>query len=163
MSVDRIPLPAGTPGALWLTSLGQVSADPDAALARARSGVIVCLNPRAELEQRAPSYIPWLRANQPDRALWFPVRDFSAESADATMPFVDMVVARLPDGVVMHCALGLGRAGTMAIGVLVALGVALDDAMATIAAHRAGAGPVSPSQWALVEDLAAHVAHRPGT
>ena len=160
MSVDRIPLPADTAGALWLTSLPEVGADPDATLSLVGAGVVVCLNPRGELERRAPDYVPWLRANQPDRALWFPLRDFAAESADATMPFIEMVVERLPDGVVMHCALGQGRAGTMAIAVLVALGAGLDDAVSTVAAHRAHAGPASPSQWALVEDVAAQVAGR---
>lgn len=158
MSVDRIPLPPGTGGALWLTSLGEVGPDPDAVLTSVGAGVIVCLNPHDEIERRVPAYVEWLRAHQPERALWFPVRDVAAESADATMPFVEMVVDRLPTGVVMHCAYGQGRAGTMAICVLAALGADVDSAVATVAAHRAGAGPASRSQWALVEDIAAHVA-----
>ena len=158
MTVDRIPLPADRRGSLWLTSLADVSADPDAVLADLGAGTIVCLNPESELVRRAPDYIVWLRSNQPHRALWFPIRDVAAESADATMPFVEMVVERLPAGVVMHCALGQGRAGTMAVVVLLALGVAREEAVATVAAHRADAGPAGPSQWALVDDVAARVA-----
>jgi protein-tyrosine phosphatase len=161
VSVDRIPLPTGD-GELYLCGLRDVGNDPDALLGRLGASTIVCLNPERELDRRAPDYVPWLRANQGERALWFPIRNFEAESADATMPFLDLVVERLDRGdrVVMHCALGQGRAGTMAVCLLVMLGAPPDDALQAVAAHRTFAGPGDGSQWRLVDDVARAVSLR---
>lgn len=155
MSVDRIPLPR-TDGTLWLCSLRDVAHDPDGLLAATGASTVVCLNTRDELERRQPSYADWLRTNQPGRALWFPIRNFTAESADATLPFLRMVVDRLEagEGVVMHCAMGQGRAGTMAVCLLMVLGATQDEALHTVASNRVFAGPGEASQWALVEDVA---------
>jgi protein-tyrosine phosphatase len=155
VSVDRIPLP-DTGGELWLCALRDVAHDPEAMLAYTGASTVVCLNERSELERRAASYIDWLRTNQPARALWFPIRNFRAESAPATMPFLQMIVDRLraDQGVVMHCAMGQGRAGTMAVCLLMMLGATRDEALRTVAAHRSFAGPGESSQWALVDDVA---------
>ena len=153
MSIDRIPLP-NHEGSLWLCGLRDVSDDPASVLSYTGAATIVCLNELGELERRAPAYLDWLRANQPGRALWLPTRNFHAESADATLPLLEMVVDRLDTGVVMHCAMGQGRAGTMAVCLLMMLGAPLDDALRTVAAHRPFAGPGEGSQWALVDDVA---------
>lgn len=155
MSVDRIPLPR-TDGALWLCALRDVAHDPESMLVYTGASTIVCLNERDELERREPAYIDWLRSHQPGRALWFPIRNFRAESASATMPFLRMIVARLEagEGVVMHCAMGQGRAGTMAVCLLMMLGASQDEALHTVASHRVFAGPGESSQWALVDDVA---------
>ena len=155
MSADRIPLP-GTEGALWLCSLRDIAHDPEAMLAYTGASTVVCLNERKELERREPSYIDWLRTNQPGRALWFPIRNFRAESAAATMPFLRMIVDRFEagKGVVMHCAMGQGRAGTMAVCLLMMLGASQEEALHAVASNRVFAGPGESSQWALVDDVA---------
>ncbi len=155
MSIDRIPLPR-TDGALWLCGRDDVAPDPDAALAGADgASTVVCLNPVQELASRFPTYVEWLRAHRGQRALWFPIRNFGAESADATMPFLRMVVHRVEagEGVVMHCAMGQGRAGTMAVCLLMMLGATREDSLRTVAAHRLYAGPADATQWALVDDV----------
>ncbi len=156
MSIDRIPLPS-TAGALWLCGRNDIAPDPEATLTWADgASTVVCLNPVQELETRFPAYVEWMLANLARRALWFPIRNFGAESADATMPFLRMIVDRLErgEGVVMHCAMGQGRAGTMAVCLLMMLGASRDDALETVAAHRAFAGPADSTQWALVDDIA---------
>lgn len=155
MSIDRVPLPS-TDGSLWLCGLRDVADDPDAVLTSTGASTVICLNERQELERRAPYYADWLRSNQPGRALWFPIRNFHAESADATMPLLDLVVERLErgEGVVMHCAMGQGRAGTMGVCLLMRLGATSEQALATVAAHRMFAGPGDGAQWALVDDIA---------
>ena len=155
MSIDEIPLPT-TGGRLWLCGLRDVADDPDAALALTGASTMICLNERTELERRAPHYVDWLRTHQPGRALWFPIRNFHAESADATLPLLDLVVERLErgEGVVMHCAMGQGRAGTMSVCLLMRLGASCDEALGTVATHRMFAGPGDGSQWALVDDIA---------
>lgn len=155
MAADRIPLPR-TEGSLWLCSLRDVGDEPDAMLRATGAATIVCLNEPGELERRAPAYIDWLRANQPARALWFPIRNFHAESAAATMPFLQMIIERFEagQGVVMHCQMGQGRAGTMAVCLLMMLGASQPEALRTVAASRTFAGPGEGSQWALVDDVA---------
>jgi protein-tyrosine phosphatase len=155
VSVDRIPLPSSA-GTLWLCGLRDVIERPDAVLSETGASTIVCLNERTELVRRNPAYVQWLQVNQPARALWFPIRNFHAESADATMPFLAMIVDRLErgEGVVMHCALGQGRAGTIAVCVLMMLGATQDEALQVVAGHRVFAGPGDSSQWALVDDVA---------
>ena len=155
MSIDAIPLPR-TDGRLWLCGLRDVGDDPDVVLATTGASTIVCLNQHDELLRRSPAYVDWLRANQPARALWFPIQNFHAESADATLPFLGMLVERLErgEGIVVHCALGQGRAGTIAVCLLVVLGASVDEALRTVASHRAFAGPADSAQWALVEDVA---------
>jgi len=159
VSIDRIPLPR-TDGAMWLCGLRDVGDDPEVVLSSTGASTIVCLNQPEELVHRAPEYADWLQQHQPERALWFPIRNFHAESAAATMPFLQMIIDRLEhgDGVVMHCAMGQGRAGTMAVCLLMMLGATEDDALATVAAHRVFAGPGDSSQWALVDDVARAVA-----
>ena len=45
------------------------------------------------------------------------------------------------DGLLVHCGAGIGRAGTVAVALLVDMGVPLEDALAHVAAHRPMAGP----------------------
>ena len=166
MTIDRVPLPR-TDGALWLCGRNDVGPDPEAALAWAEASTIVCLNQIDELAMRFPGYVDWLRANMGARAIWYPIPNFRAPSARSVMPVVRMITDRLQrgEGVVMHCAAGQGRAGTMAACVLMALGASTADAVRTVAQHRVFAGPASASQWALVEGVAAVLAdagHGPG-
>ena len=71
----------------------QVADDPETVLSYTGASTIVCLTERDELARRVPAYADWLRAHQPGRALWFPIRNFRAESADATIPLSDIVPA----------------------------------------------------------------------
>jgi protein-tyrosine phosphatase len=162
VSIDRVPLPRTT-GALWLCARNDVGPDPEAALAWAQASTIVCLNRIDELAVRFPDYVEWLRSNIGTRAIWYPIENFRAPSARSVMPVVRMITDRLErgEGVVMHCAAGQGRAGTMATCVLMALGASTADAVRTVATHRVFAGPGSASQWALVEGVAALLAADP--
>lgn len=158
MSIDRIPLPR-TDGALWLCSLRDIAPDPEAVLSYTGASTVVCLNQRTELERRVPEYLDWLHRQRSGRALWFPIRNFDADPVEATLPLLEMVVDRFEagDGVVVHCAMGQGRAGTIAVCLLMVLGATRDEALRTVAAHRAFAGPGEGSQWSLVDDLARHL------
>jgi protein-tyrosine phosphatase len=159
MTIDQIPLPR-TDGALWLCGRNDVGPDPEAALSWAGASTIVCLNHIDELATRFPDYVEWLRANMGRRAIWYPIQNFRAPSARSVMPVLRMITDRLEqgEGVVMHCAAGQGRAGTIAACVLMALGDPPGDAVRTVATHRVFAGPGSASQWALVEGVAALLA-----
>ena len=159
MSIDRVPVP-GVTRSLFLCARDDVAPDPDGALAAAGdASLVVCLNEEHELE-RYPSYVEWLRINEGERALWSPTRDWNAQPLVSAWPTIQTVAHRLErgDGVLVHCAMGQGRAGTMAVCVMLTLGVDRDEALRLVAQHRRHAGPASRAQWALVDAVAAQVA-----
>jgi protein-tyrosine phosphatase len=154
--VDEVPLPAGQ-GRLWLCGKHFVGADPEQALRAVGATTIVCLNERPELADRYPQYVEWLADNQPERAVWHPVPDLHAPDVAAARGLLEELRRRVEDGegLLLHCGAGIGRAGTIAAGLLVTMGATVDDAIATVAAHRPMAGPEAGAQADLLTALAA--------
>ena len=155
-----MPVP-GSPGELWLCGKHAVGADPEATLGRiGGTGTIVCLNQRGELEDRYPEYVAWLREHLGDRALWFPIPDLHAPSLADLRPVLAEIRRRLTAGghVLVHCGAGIGRAGTVAVCVLMEHGLSRDEALAVVVAHRPMAGPEVGAQRELVDELAAVLA-----
>ncbi len=163
--LDQVPVP-DVPGQLWLCGKHAVGADADAALDRIGGAdtarTIVCLNQRDELEDRYPAYVDWLRANVGEQALWFPIPDLHAPALDDLRPLLAEIGRRLADGghVLVHCGAGIGRAGTVAVCVLMQHGLGRDEALAHVADHRPMAGPEVGAQRDLVDELAATLAPR---
>jgi hypothetical protein len=155
--IDEVPLPVG-PGRLWLCGKHLVGPDVEAVLERTGAAAVVCLNERYELEHRYAAYVRWLEDNVADgRAVWFPVPDLHVPVVDEFRPFVAALSARLAagDGLVVHCGAGLGRAGTVAVALLLTLGEPLDAALERVAAARPGAGPQAQVQADLLQALQA--------
>jgi hypothetical protein len=152
--VDRVPVP-GVAGELWLCGKHLVGPDVEAAIERVGADVVLCLNEAHELDDRYPGYVAWLRSDE--RAWWVPIPDLHAPDHDAAVALVGTLLDHLRAGrtVLAHCGAGIGRAGTVAAAVLVTLGAAVDDAVATVAASRPLAGPEAGAQQALLEALAA--------
>ena len=150
--VDRVPLPE-RPGALWLAGRRFVGPDPEAAMAEVGATAVVCLCEESELSDRYPSYVEWLRSDR--RALWLPVADLHAPAVEAADALAGRIDGLLAEGrsVLMHCGAGIGRAGTMAVAVLLQAGRGLDDALATVAAARPMAGPEVGAQTRMLEEL----------
>lgn len=154
--IDRIPLPEGTPGEMWLCGKHVIGADHEGVVAQVGATTVVCLTQRHELEDRYPAYVDWLDSEVGIRAIWHPIHDLSAPAREA---FVDLIVdlgARVRNGehLIVHCAAGLGRAGTVAMGVLIELGMEREAALAHLRVHRPMAGPEVGSQASLVESFA---------
>jgi len=153
--IDTIPLPIAT-GTLSLCGKHVVGPDPVAALQRADATTMVCLVEAHELSDRYPDYLTWLGEHAGAGAVWFPIHDLHAPPLERARHLLTDLVARLrrDERLLMHCAAGIGRAGTMAVCVLIELGVPADEALDIVAAARPMAGPEAGTQMDLVRALA---------
>ncbi|HET6965554.1 MAG TPA: tyrosine-protein phosphatase [Acidimicrobiales bacterium] len=150
-----MPLPASVPGRLWLAGKRYVCPDPASAISSVGASVVVCLCESHEIEERYPGYIDWLDAAGP-AAVWWPVPDLHAPPLESARSLIADVAAHLDEGrgVLAHCGAGMGRAGTLAAGVLLHYGVPLREALASVADARPGAGPEVGAQKDLLHALA---------
>jgi hypothetical protein len=152
--LHEIPLDE-VPGRLWLCGKHVVGPDPEGVLSRTGADTVVCLTERHELADRYPDYVRWLD-HEHERAVWFPVHDLHAPAFAQGKAFVDDLARRLRagHGLVVHCAAGIGRAGTTAVAVLVTLGETPERALAHVRAHRPMAGPEVGVQQDFITRLA---------
>ncbi|MBN8504060.1 MAG: tyrosine-protein phosphatase [Burkholderiales bacterium] len=151
MSFRPLPLPATVSGRLCLHSMPGRREDWLAFLRMAdEAGLqrIVCLTPRHEIALLSPEYLHAIEEELlPCRLQELAMADFGL-SADA-QAFADGVrelAQALRDGesVLLHCAAGIGRTGTVAACTLKALGLPTYDALARVA--EAGSRPESALQ-----------------
>jgi protein-tyrosine phosphatase len=170
--VDEIPLTAGLPGRLWICGKRFIGPDPEAALAYVDGTAVVCLNEPNELDHY-PDYTKWLRSQPTTRVLWWPIPDLYVPDRAAAPRLFGELRSRLGDGqhLLMHCGAGVGRAGTIAAGLLVTMGETPRDAIARVRAHRPMGGPEAGVQteflhWLWDEssgELEPRAADRPST
>ncbi|MEM7029599.1 MAG: dual specificity protein phosphatase family protein, partial [Chloroflexota bacterium] len=113
---------------------------------------IVCLASFAEIEEKSPGYA---KAIQDKQLNWnkidYPIQDFGVPTDRARfLDFVDSLAKRLTNGdtVLIHCAAGIGRTGTVATCVLQALGTERHEAIRLV--KKAGSMPETESQEQLV-------------
>lgn len=157
--VDRVPLPTAI-GELWLCGKHAIGPDVHAVMADIgadiRATTVVCLTERFELADRYPDYVEWLDANSGARSIWFPIPDLHAPDIEAVLTLAADLRERLAGGetVLVHCAAGIGRAGTVAACLLITMGMSRDDALAHVGRHRPMAGPEVGAQRMLVDTVA---------
>jgi protein-tyrosine phosphatase len=121
---------------------------------------VVCLTSLEEIAGKAPAYARALQRNDlPWQQRMFPIVDFGVPSDRARfLELVNSVAADLRDGVniLLHCAAGIGRTGTVASCVLVALGVPAPEAAERV--HAAGSHAERPEQVELIQWVAQQTA-----
>ena len=158
--IHEIPLPPLAQGRLWLCGKHAIGPDPEGLMERVAADGVVCLTEQHELADRYPDYVAWLRSQPPTRALWFPISDLHAPTLEQFAPVLTGLVDRVVTGdrLIVHCAAGIGRAGTVAVAVLVSLSVPLDEALDHVRRHRPAAGPEVGAQLELVRRLHEHLA-----
>lgn len=146
------------PGELWLQSMpGRLESWPsflDEARAQ-RLDLVVCLNPLDEVAALSPSYHKAIAEGRlPFRWQHLPMRDFGLGADPAAFrQGVEQVAnsVRLGQHVLLHCAAGIGRTGTVAACVLKQLG--LPAALALARVREAGANPQSAVQSGWIEQF----------
>jgi len=153
--VDEIPLPEG-PGRLWLSGKHFVGVDPSTAMVECGAGRLVCLCERHELVARYPDYVSWLEAQVPEAATWWPIPDLHAPGLKEADALLDALRRMIGEGetILLHCGAGIGRAGTIAAGLLIRMGLDLGDSLAVVSRARPMAGPEVGEQTVLLERLA---------
>jgi protein-tyrosine phosphatase len=152
--IDEVPL-SGQPGKLWLCGKHFIGPDPEAAMARVQASVVVCLTQSHEVADRYPAYLDWLHDHLNERAIWFPIPDLHAPSLQSGIELLTRLDSLVSDGhrLIMHCAAGIGRSGTMAAALLMWGGMDADAAREMVAASRPMAGPEAGAQLEFLTDL----------
>ncbi|HEY4080334.1 MAG TPA: tyrosine-protein phosphatase [Burkholderiaceae bacterium] len=151
MPFRPVTLPAPVPGKLWLQSMPGRLESWSAFLAEAHATqlkLVVCLNPLDEVAQLSPAYHQAIQdGTLPFAWAHLPMRDFGLGSeARAFSELVTRVAQSLRDGdaVLLHCAHGIGRTGTVAACTLKALGLPTLQALTQV--REAGSNPQSALQ-----------------
>jgi protein-tyrosine phosphatase len=152
--IDEVPL-SDRSGRLWLCGKHLVGPDPEAALARVQASVVVCLTQSHEVAERYPDYVEWLHRHLGDRAIWFPIPDLHAPALQSGMELLTRLDGLVSDGerLIMHCAAGIGRSGTIAAALLMWGGMTKDAARERVATARPMAGPEAGPQEEFLSDL----------
>jgi protein-tyrosine phosphatase len=152
--IHEVPLD-GTVGKLWLCGKHFIGHDVEAIRAERNITYVVCLVEEHELRDRYDAYAQWHRDNAGSPSVWFPIPDLSYPSFDDALEFVEHVTELVRDkgSIVVHCAAGIGRAGTTATAILMMLGMPMYEALSHVRAHRPMAGPETGRQEEFIRQL----------
>jgi protein-tyrosine phosphatase len=159
--IHQIPLPINT-GALWLCGKHYIAPRINEVRHELGEPTVVCLAHRHELEHRYDGYIDWLESHRDSDAVWFPIHDLNAPALNDGLILLERLVNGLRNNerFIVHCAAGIGRAGTTAVGVLMMLGMDAHAAASHVRSHRPMAGPEAGSQKEFISALASQLAQR---
>ncbi|NPV90839.1 MAG: phosphatase [Firmicutes bacterium] len=151
MILRKVNLPDGISGNLFLSYMpgrNEPFSKAVEVIKKHQVSTVICLNPFEEIVSKSPEYAKAIELNILDFE-WehFPLFDFGIP--DDEMEFIKLVgsiTERLRGGesLLIHCAGGIGRTATLAVSVLLTLGLELDSAQRVV--REAGAMAQSNAQ-----------------
>lgn len=152
--IHEIPLDAAV-GRMWLCGKHFIAPHVDKVREQHRIDRVVCLVEEHELVGRYDPYLQWHTQSAGAAGLWFPIPDLSYPSLDSALSFIEELSDFVCNtgSIVVHCAAGIGRAGTTATAVLMTLGMEMDEAIHHVRTHRPMAGPESGAQIEFIQQL----------
>jgi protein-tyrosine phosphatase len=150
-----VSLPSDVPGRLYLHAMpGRYESWASTREIFSRKGVdlVVALTPLEEILLKSPDYAQAIEARKlPWDHELFPIPDFGVpDDRAAFLALARSVAMRLREGrcIIIHCGAGIGRTGTLAVCVLMALGEGKEEACEAV--KHAGSGCERPDQNELV-------------
>lgn len=156
--IHEIPLPDAS-GKLFLCGKHFIAPRVDEVINTYALDSVVCLVEEHELAGRYDDYIAWHQIHSGSLARWIPIHDLSYPSFSIAFDIVEKISTdiRASRNVVVHCAAGIGRAGTTATAILMNLGMNMDVALQHVRQHRPMAGPESGQQTEFIHQLRAYL------
>ncbi len=152
--IHEIPLDAAV-GRMWLCGKHFIAPQVEQVRALHSIGRVVCLVEEHELTGRYDSYVHWHQQSAGTAGLWFPIPDLSYPRLEQALGFIQELSDYVCNtgNILVHCAAGIGRAGTTATAVLMTLGMDMHEAIHHVRAHRPMAGPESGTQMEFIHQL----------
>ena len=123
---------------------------------------IVCLTSDEEIQIKSPEYKDAIETGTiPCARLIFPIEDFNVPTDKSEYKkFLTDVVEKFKNqkNILIHCAGGIGRTGTFAVGFLIEYGFTKKEAFNMI--EQAGSGPETDKQIKFIDEIHSFTTHR---
>jgi atypical dual specificity phosphatase len=156
MNLRTLNLPSGVPGKIYLTSMpgrsGNFSADRTQ-IENSGIDTVLCLSPLDEVERAAAGYATAIKSNDlPWKQVMLPMEDFGvSKDKDGWLAEIMTLADHVKGGgtILVHCYAGIGRTGTAATCLLIALGDRREAAAKRVV--QAGSNPEDPRQRSLIK------------
>lgn len=130
-----VQLPDRVSGNLYLHSMPgryETFSEAISSIVKLNIDTVVCLTPMNEILEKSPDYAEAIQTgNLPCNHRMFEIPDYDVpKDRERFLDLVRSVAEALQSGkhVLIHCGAGIGRTGTLAICVLMALGLEEDEA-----------------------------------
>ena len=156
MRLRPLELPPGVKGKIYLTSMPGRAGDyisDRAQIEQVGVDTVLCLSPMDEVESRSRDYAGAIKSHLVHwKQVMLPMEDFgTSNDRDAWLAEITSLARHVNEGGVLmvHCYAGIGRTGTAATCLLMALGLRRSDAMRTV--YMAGSNPEDPRQRQLID------------